>query len=110
VVGNGKLALEAVEKRNITKRKNEFQIILMDLQMPELDGMQATKKIREAFRNCPHDERPLVEPVIIALTASSQPNISAKCIDIGFDAFLAKPFRIEDLGILLSKYASIRVK
>jgi CheY-like chemotaxis protein len=79
VVGNGRLAVErhAVE---------DFDLILMDLQMPEMDGWDATRKIREQDR-----ARGRRIP-IIALTAHAMSHIREQCLDAGMDAVIVKPF------------------
>ncbi|MEY4875299.1 MAG: hypothetical protein RL708_448, partial [Bacteroidota bacterium] len=83
VANNGKQVLEFFEKG-----KN-FDIILMDVQMPEMDGFETTVKIKEnkAFANIP----------IIACTAGVTPPEVQQCFDSGMDDFLAKPFQPNDL-------------
>lgn len=65
----------------------EYDLVFMDLQMPELDGKQATRSIREQGFNTP----------IVALTANSSLKEKRECIEIGMDAYLTKPFVEEDL-------------
>ena len=65
--------------------KNEtFDVVLMDVQMPVLDGRETTRKIREELK--------LTIPVI-ALTAFSQPAEKQRCLDAGMDAYLSKPVK-----------------
>lgn len=80
---NGKHALDLL--RNT---ETKFDVILMDLQMPELDGYDTTKIIRTKL----HLETP-----IIALTAHSSSGEREKCIAIGMTDYLAKPFRAQEL-------------
>lgn len=78
---NGKIAVEKV-------KANKYNIILMDLQMPEMDGYQATIAIRNELR----DETP-----IIAMTAHSLVGEKEKCIEIGMNEYITKPFNQRDL-------------
>ncbi len=76
-------------------------VILMDLHMPDIDGIKATKLLREevlieASRHVP----------IIALTADVRPEIRQNCFEAGMDDFLAKPIRLPDLQRTLQKYLS----
>lgn len=86
LVQNGELAVAAALKR-------EYDIILMDLQMPELDGLEATRLLRA---------RGYAKP-IIALTATVMAEDRTACLDAGMNDFLAKPFKLEDLGALLQR-------
>lgn len=89
-VGNGCEALEALASR-------PFDIVLMDVHMPEMDGLEATRRIREAERL---GRRPNRIP-IVALTASTLEGDRQICIDAGMDAFLAKPLDPAALKALL---------
>ncbi len=87
--------LEAVQE----VRSGNYDIILMDLQMPKLDGYEATKQIRRldtAKRSIP----------IIALTAHALDKDRAKCLEVGMNAFLSKPIDITQLKTLLHQYVS----
>jgi len=75
-----------------------FPIILMDCQMPEMDGFEASRLIRSALGD---------GPVIIALTANSLPGDRERCIQVGMNDYLAKPFRRADLACLLDRYLPI---
>lgn len=86
VANNG---LEAIEKFSADK----FDVILMDIMMPVMDGLEATVKIREIEKNQSVSQR----TPIIALTANTMDNDREKCISYGMDEFLAKPFDIEKL-------------
>lgn len=78
---------EAVEKAAL----NAYDIILMDLHMPVLNGYEATKAIRE------FDDSDKSNVTIIALTASASANLSGKIKDAGMNDFVLKPFRLNDL-------------
>jgi signal transduction histidine kinase/ActR/RegA family two-component response regulator len=79
VAANGRKALEAM-------RCNTYDVVLMDLQMPEMDGFEATKTIRDPSGGCLSPHVP-----IIALTANAQEETRHKCLNAGMDDFLAKP-------------------
>lgn len=91
VVENG---VDAVTAR----REENFDIILMDCQMPELDGYEATKQIRE-IENLKGSER----IPIIALTAHAMAGDREKCLEAGMDGYLAKPLKREELFKELSR-------
>ena len=78
-VENGRLALEgALEAR---ASGDPFDIVFMDMQMPEMDGYEATRRLRAAGYDAP----------IVALTSHSMPEERQKCLDAGCDAFATKP-------------------
>ncbi len=89
VAVNGLEVLEALERQS-------YDIVLMDVQMPEMDGFEASRAIRERWR-----ER---APRIIAVTAHAMEDDREKCIEAGMDDYISKPVRIEDLAEMLSKY------
>jgi PAS domain S-box-containing protein len=85
---NGQEALEAL-------RHHPFDIVLMDIQMPVMDGLEATRHIRrELTSNIP----------IIALTANAVKGEMEKCIQAGMNDYLSKPFEEEDLIRLIAKW------
>jgi signal transduction histidine kinase/ligand-binding sensor domain-containing protein/DNA-binding response OmpR family regulator len=86
------------EAVNATLRK-QYDIILMDIQMPVMDGMEATRKIRAL--NEP-------QPVIIAMTANAMQGDKEKCLAAGMDDYISKPIKLEDLVNLLEKWALSR--
>lgn len=86
IANNG---IEAVELFN----GGNFDVILMDIMMPVMDGLEATLKIRE-IENIQKIEK---RTPIIALTANTMDNDRDKCISYGMDEFMAKPFDIEKL-------------
>ena len=91
VAVNGQDALKAWQTQ-------PFDIILMDLEMPEMDGYEATTSIRE--------EESLGNHIpIIALTANAMQGVKDKCLAAGMDDFLSKPFKKAELKTLLQKYA-----
>ncbi|MCW9004327.1 MAG: response regulator [Gammaproteobacteria bacterium] len=92
IANNG---LEAIELFS----KNNYDLILMDCRMPEMDGYEATQHIRslEQEKHTP----------IIAMTANIQPSDQEKCRQSGMDDFLGKPFHINDLLTLLTRWLPI---
>lgn len=85
--------LEAVEK----VRRHTFDAVLMDMQLPDLDGCDATRKIREEVVGG-------ASLSIIALTANAMPEDRKKCLDAGMNDFLSKPLQYETLAATLSKW------
>jgi CheY-like chemotaxis protein len=77
-------------------REQKFNVILMDIMMPVMDGLEATVKIREEEKLTGITER----TPIIALTANTMDNDRDKCLSYGMDEFMAKPFDIEKLKII----------
>lgn len=87
---NGREAYELV-------LENEFDLVLMDLQMPELDGIAATKKIRES-------DSPRKDVPIVALTANAFADVRTECEQAGMQDFLTKPLRVNLLSQILEKW------
>ena len=85
---NGKEALDKLTEEN-------FDLILMDLQMPVLDGYETTKKIKE--------QKKWNKIPIIALTADAFPEIKKQALEVGMDEFITKPFNQEELYQKISK-------
>jgi PAS domain S-box-containing protein len=79
VAANGKEVLQALEAR-------AYDVIFMDVQMPEMDGLEATKEIRR--------RRPQGGPRIIAMTASALKGDREECMAAGMDGYISKPTRI----------------
>ncbi|MCH7729374.1 MAG: response regulator, partial [Planctomycetes bacterium] len=84
VVTNGAEAVQAV-------MSNDFDLVLMDVQMPELDGFDATRQIRE------HEKQTSTHLPIIAMTAHAMKGDRERCLEAGMDDYLAKPIRITEL-------------
>lgn len=90
IAENGWKALEMASS-------GEYDLILMDMQMPVMDGLEATRRIGQTRKNG-H------EPVIVAMTANVLPADRQRCIDAGMTDYLSKPVRLEKLQELLEKY------
>ncbi len=86
---NGREAVDA-------QQLHHFDIILMDIQMPEIDGLDATRTIR--LQTGPR-------PVIIAMTANAMQGDREMCIQAGMDDYISKPIKLEELLKLLEKWA-----
>jgi CheY-like chemotaxis protein len=96
-VENGRLAVEAVARER-------FDLILMDCQMPEMDGFTATATIRQQERTAvDHRHTP-----IIALTANAMEGDRARCLAAGMDDYLAKPFTLAQLREILARWLKPR--
>ena len=80
-------------------REKKFDVILMDIMMPVMDGLEATVKIRE-IENINNTEK---RTPIIALTANTMDNDRDKCLSYGMDEFMAKPFDIEKLNSIFDE-------
>ncbi len=95
IVGNGKEAIAALHRE-------AFDMILMDVQMPEMDGFEATKAIRNSAggKHIP----------IIAMTAHAMTGDRERCLEAGMDAYLSKPIRATDLLNLIEQTSRQRVE
>nr|WP_281398178.1 response regulator [Ruficoccus amylovorans] len=93
VVENGRLAVEA-------SMAVRFDLILMDVQMPEMDGIEATRQIREM------EKIRGTRTVIVAMTARAMSSDEALCLEAGMDAYIAKPFRAAKLHSVLDTISS----
>ena len=87
VAENGAIAVEMVTK-------HQYDLILMDLQMPVMDGYTAARKIRDYNKALP----------IIALTASATSNVKSKVLEAGMQDYVTKPFNPNDFFLRLKKY------
>jgi CheY-like chemotaxis protein len=89
IVSNGHEVLRLIMRK-------DFELILMDIQMPEMDGLDATRNIRM---------RPGHQPVIIAITADSIQADRSICLEAGMDDYISKPIKIEELVSMLAKWS-----
>jgi CheY-like chemotaxis protein len=91
-VENGRAAIEAIEKAE--SRGRSFGVVVMDMQMPVLDGYQATARLRARGFDRP----------IIALTAGAMLGEQEKCLHVGCDDFVTKPIEDHRLVALVARY------
>jgi signal transduction histidine kinase/CheY-like chemotaxis protein len=89
LVENGELAVAMLHSSN-------YDLVLMDMQMPEMDGIEATQIIRQTMP---------VHPVIIALTANTMQGDEEICMSAGMNDYLSKPIKLEEVVAKLEKWA-----
>ena len=94
VASNGREVVEAVQRQH-------YDVVLMDMQMPEMDGLEATRRLRANFPA----ER---QPYIIALTANAMEGDRDRCMEAGMDDYLSKPVKLNALGKALAEYLAWR--
>jgi signal transduction histidine kinase len=87
VAANGLEVLQALERQ-------PYDLVLMDVQMPEMDGIDAARKIRELWPNGPR---------IIAITAYALDGDREKCLQAGMDDYIAKPIQFDELKMAIEK-------
>jgi len=93
-VGDGQSAIERLERQ-------DYDIILMDCQMPILDGYETTAKIRDRAGSQP-------PPAIVALTASAMPSDRQRCLKAGMDDYLSKPIDLNALGSVIRRWSPVK--
>lgn len=84
IAENGLIAIEKL-------KQNDYDVILMDIQMPEMDGYEATRAIRKTFSS------PKCDIPIVAMTAHALPGELEKCINVGMNDYISKPFNKKTL-------------
>ena len=85
---NGRIGIEKIQGK-------QFDLVLMDLQMPEMDGYEATRIIRNKLKS---------DIPIIAVTAHALSGQKEKCLYVGMNAFISKPFDLEELNVLIHSF------
>lgn len=93
VASNGKEAIESI-------RRQPYNLVLMDIQMPGMDGLEATQKIRQQFTL----QRP---PWIVAVTAHAMQGDREKCLQAGMNDYISKPITLKELVRVIRRYAEL---
>jgi CheY-like chemotaxis protein/nitrogen-specific signal transduction histidine kinase len=89
IAGSGQEALESFERHQ--RELSQFDLIFMDVQMPDMDGLQATARIRDNERGSGH------RVPIVAMTAQAAESDRLRCLESGMDAYITKPVHVPDL-------------
>jgi len=95
VVGNGKEALAAMARRT-------YDLVLMDVQMPEMDGLEATRQLRDRELK----QGLLSRQTVVAMTALVMEGDRERCLAAGMDGYLSKPIRQQELDQVLNNFAT----
>jgi CheY-like chemotaxis protein len=88
-VADGREVVQALERQ-------PYDLVLMDIRMPEMDGIAATKEIRQRW--------PKKGPKIIAITAYALAGDKEMCLAAGMDGYIAKPVQMDELAEVLKRY------
>ena len=96
VAGNGREVVEAAARQ-------AYDVILMDVQMPEVDGLEATRQLHARLPNRPE------RPWIIAITANAMQGDRERCIEAGMDDYISKPIKLEELATALDRARAERL-
>jgi CheY-like chemotaxis protein len=98
IVNNGEEAIRAIANKS-------YDLILMDIQMPEMDGIEATKYIRK--QELELQTSPIA---IIAMTANATEDDQNVCRDAGMSDYISKPIQIDKLKNILQRYESLKTQ
>lgn len=93
IADNGKIGFEIFQQ-------DSFNIIFMDIQMPEMDGLEATRLIRQHEQ----DHQIKQSTPIVAVTAHALQSEQEKCFDAGVDEFVSKPIKMDTIRHVLNKW------
>jgi CheY-like chemotaxis protein/HPt (histidine-containing phosphotransfer) domain-containing protein len=96
-VANGLEVLDAIQRF-------PYDLILMDCQMPELDGFDATRRIREREKALADSNRPKAPIHVIAMTANAMLGAREKCLEAGMDDYISKPVELDELKTALERW------
>ena len=98
IVNNGVEAINAIAEKS-------YDLILMDIQMPEMDGLETTRYIRKQ-----ESESQLPPIAIVAMTANATEDDQNICRDAGMSDYISKPIQIDKLKSMLQRYESLKTK
>jgi CheY-like chemotaxis protein/HPt (histidine-containing phosphotransfer) domain-containing protein len=99
VAANGIEALEALDRQ-------PYDLVFMDVMMPEMGGLEATRAVRERQEDREHFPNYKPSIVIVAMTASAMQGDREKCLAAGMDDYIAKPVRLEDVRTMLERWGT----
>ncbi len=101
-----KIAPDGLRALKLVTGRGDYDIIFMDMQMPNMDGLQATREIRKWEKTLKKDiTNQHARIPIIALTANAMKGDREKCIQAGMDDYMSKPFKPEDLQKMTQKWS-----
>lgn len=100
VAASGLEVLAALEKQ-------PYDLIFMDVLMPDMDGLEATRVIRARQKQTTEFPNYLPQLIIVAMTAGAMAGDKERCLDAGMDDYLAKPIRIEDVRRILERWGPV---
>jgi CheY-like chemotaxis protein/HPt (histidine-containing phosphotransfer) domain-containing protein len=100
MAANGREALAALDRQ-------PYDLIFMDVMMPEMDGMEATQIIRERQKKQAEFPNYKSSIIIVAMTANAMQGDREKCLAAGMDDYLAKPVRLEDIRTIIERWGAI---
>jgi len=118
---NLKIVPDGIKAVTEIKKNSHYDIIFMDIQMPNMSGLEATEKIRKwetklrthgskliekDDKDAAHSPQPATHTPIVALTANAMKGDREMCIEAGMDDYLTKPFKREDIQGMISKWVS----
>jgi CheY-like chemotaxis protein len=96
IAADGREVLHALETKT-------YDLILLDVQMPEMDGYEAAQRIRAKWQ---HDEKS--RPRMVAMTGNAMQGDREKCLEAGMDDYISKPVRLDDLQAALEQWGTPR--
>jgi len=97
---NGVEALARIDRQ-------PYDLVFMDVMMPEMDGLEATRQIRERQKNPAQHPNYKLPMIIVAMTARAMQGDREKCIAAGMDDYLAKPVRLEDMRAVVERWGAV---
>jgi len=97
IAANGIEALSAIDSA-------PYDVVFMDVMMPEMDGLEATRQIRQRQKDRARNYK--AHMVIVAMTASAMPGDREKCLEVGMDDYLSKPVRPEDVRAVIERWGN----
>jgi CheY-like chemotaxis protein len=100
LAGNGLEALAAIDRQS-------YDLVFMDVMMPEMNGLEATRVIRERQKEpgrFPNYKSPVI---IVAMTANAMQGDKEKCLSAGMDDYLSKPVRLEDVRKIIERWGAV---